>query len=293
MAQNADDTAVDDSAIVTEDDLRKLKYDDDGVEISGDESDTDEASDSTETEEESDDAGEDDGKTDDQAEDEDSEGEAKTSTADEDSEFVKEFPNIKGDNLVDYARNLEDTVRKSNNEGKRLADLVSSLQSQLATKASDSKPADTKTTPTEVDISNPVSLYAKQKMDEEIATAFTDFSKGFPQVNDASEYPKFVQAVAELSSTILSSQKRLASPRELYSKAAVILGWEPANAVDGTDKLKIALKNKAAISKSSGASIPKKVSKSKVTDAMIRVNRLMYPNKTDDEIRKELEEYVQ
>lgn len=126
-------------------------------------------------------------------------------------------------------------------------------------------------------------------MDEEISSAFADFSKNFPQVKDQSEYDKFTHEVSILSQTILNSQKRLASPKELYSKAAVILGWEP-DVTTGKDKLDAALKDKAAASKTTSAG--KKASKSKVTDQMVSFNRMIYPNKSDAEIREELEPYV-
>jgi hypothetical protein len=144
---------------------------------------------------------------------------------------------------------------------------------------------------TEVSTSDPLSLYMKQKMDEEINSAFTDFSKDYSQVNDPSEYAKFTNEVAVISQTILNSQKRLAPPKELYSKAAVILGWESSASPTGKEKVGMAVKNTAAVSKSSsGTSKPK--TKSKVTDAVIAASKLMYPGKSDQEIREELEPYV-
>src|ERR1035437_8920860 len=127
-------------------------------------------------------------------------------------------------------------------------------------------------------------------MDKDIQTAFATFSKDYPQVTDQGEYNKFTVEVATLSNTIMTSQKRLASPEELYSKAAVILGWNKGSSPDSKEKLDMALKDKGATSKttSSTSTAPN----SKVTDEMIRVNKLMYPTKSEDEIRKELEPFV-
>jgi hypothetical protein len=291
MAQNAD-PVVDDDKKVDEEDLRKLKYPDEEVESPKG---TDETSDEEETEEDSEDTGEDEGKTDDEAEDEDSEEESedadKTEDSDtsdeEDSEFVKEFPNIKGDTLEDYTRSLEQTIQESNREGKRLADRVKDLEAKTGKPKEDSEEESEE----KIDLSDPLRLWAKQNLDKEIDETYKEFSKSFPQVKDDSEYDKFKNTVSVLSRTIMESEKRMAPPKELYSKAAVTLGWEPQDAPSDKEKLSMAVKNKAAVSKTTSSS-KKKGKKSKVTDAMVAANRAMYPDKSDADIREELEPYV-
>lgn len=273
MATNAEETAVDDSKEVTEDDLRDLKYGSADVETSKEEDETEETNEDTDDSEETGEEAE--TNSDDQAEETE-----ETDEESDDSVFVKKFPNIKGDSPEEYARNLEAAYENSTTEFHRLR------QTQVADKD------DTTEEETKVDTSDPISLYMKQKMDEEITNAYGEFSKHYSQVNDQGEYAKFTRTVATLSNTILQSEKRLAPPKELYSKAAVILGWEPEGKVDSKDKLGNALKDRAAVSKTSTAAT-KKVSKSKVTDAMVAANRLMYPDKTDAQIREELEPYVQ
>lgn len=277
MATNAD-AVVDDDKQVTEEDLRELKYGKDDVETSEE---ADETDDTEETEEDSEETGDDDGQTDDDTEDDESEEESTDDSDDDTSDFVKEFPNIKGDTPEEYAKNLEAAYKNSTAEFQR-------LRSETAASGDSDDSKDKSTT---VDTSDPIALFMKQKMDEEIQTAFTDFGKEYTQVNDQTEYNKFTVEVATLSQTILQSQKRLASPAELYQKAAVILGWEPQSKPNSKEKMGMALKDKAASTKSSSSN-GKGVSKSKVTDAMVRVNRMMYPGKSDDEIRKELEPYV-
>lgn len=278
MAETNSDTVVDDDKQVTEEDLRKLKYPDDDVE---DSKESDETDDGEETTDDSEEAGEDDGKTDDDTEDDESEEESNDDSDDDTSDFVKEFPNIKGDTPGEYAKNLEAAYKNSTAEFQRLR--------SEKTDSDDSDDSDA--TATTVDTSDPISLYMKQKMDDEIQTAFADFGKDYSQVNDQTEYNRFTVKVAALSQTILQTEKRLASPTELYKMAAVILGWEPTAKPNGKEKMGMALKDKAASGKSS-SSTGKSTPKSKVTDSMIKVNRMMYPDKSDDEIRKELEPYV-
>lgn len=267
---NTEDKVVDDDKTVDEDDLRDLKYPKDDVETSKE---ADETSEDDEDTDDTKDAGGEEDKTEDSQEEEEEKS--------DDSEFVKEFAHIKGDTPEEYAKNLEEAYKQSTAEALRLKALA-----DTATKDS----AVGETNEDEVDLTDPVSLFMKQKMDEEITAAYSEFSKHYPQVQDQAEYNKFTQEVATLSQTILTSQKRLASPKELYSKAAVILGWEPDDKVTDKDRLGSALKDSAATSKTSSAT--KKSSKSKVTDQMVAANRLMYPNKTDAEIREELEPYV-
>lgn len=250
---------------VTEDDLRDLKYSSDGVEDSNESDEPDEP-----TEDESTEDGTEDGKTDDQAEEADSQEEAT---------FVKEFPNIKGDTLEEYVKELEKTQRLSTAEGKRLAE-------ELAKRPS----SETEKTDPPIDTSNITDLYVKQEMDDRIRTAYNDFSKKYPQVADQAEYSKFVNEVKVLSNTILESQGRLAKPDELYRKAAAILDWESTQPT-AEDKLKDAVRNNSSASKTSSST--KKTSSSKVTEAMIATNRKMYPGKSDAEIREELEPYIQ
>lgn len=299
MSQNDADQddksrADDDSSKVTEDDLRKLKYGDDGVDGDSGKDDQDDPSGSDDDADDDKEAGkDDDSKTADDDQDDDSDDDSKDDADDDDSEFVKEFPNIKGDTLVEYARSMEHTLSESNKEGKRLAtenqqltarvaELESGQKTDKGTTTDDKKGSDDQLTPEQG--------YIRQKMNEEIDKAFETFSKDYPQVDDTAEYNKFVNEVKILAQTIKTSQNRFASPGELYTKAAAILGWKPSEVTD-KDRMKVAVKDRAAVSKTTSST--KKAPKSKVTEAMIRTNRRMYPNKTDEEIRKELEPYVQ
>lgn len=266
MATNAE-PAVDDSKTVTEDDLRNDKL---SAEVEASKE-TDETA-KDETSEESEETGEEDGQTADPAEDEETPEESKP-------EFVKQVPSIAGDTAEEYLENLETAYQQSTAEALRLRGLTDTA-----------KTAEETTETEEIDLSDPLRLYAKQQMDKDIRTAFQSFSKDYPQVSDQAEYNKFTVEVATLSNTIMTSQKRLASPEELYSKAAVILGWTKGSSPDSKEKLDMALKDKGATSKTTSATTT--VPKSKVTDEMVRVNKLMYPTKSEADIRKELEPFV-
>ncbi len=268
MATNAEDdksTAEDEvlettdtSTTVTDEDFKKLKEE---AEVE-DSKESDETAE-TETEEESEEAGD----------------ESETEESQDESSFVKEFPNIKGDTPEEYAKNLEAAYRNSSSEALRLKKLT-----EEATKDDEATE--------EVDLSNPISLYMKQKMDEEITTAFDDFKKSYPTVNDPNEYSRFTQEVAVLSQTILASQKRLAPPKELYAKAAVILGWDAEDKVNDKEKLDAAVKDRAATSKTASAT-KTKAKQSKVTDTQVLLFKKLNPmsTKTDAEIREELEPF--
>ena len=271
MATNATKTeeAVDDSKPVTEEDLRNDKL---SLEVETAQA-ADETIDEETTAKDTEETSEEDGQTDDQATDE------ADSTEETTPEFVKQVPSIAGDTEEEYLKNLETAYQASTTEALRLKGLADAAQIE-----------DTTWEGEEIDLSDPLRLYAKQKMDEDISRAFGEFSKEYPQIQDQGEYNKFTVEVATLSGTIMNSQKRLASPEELYSKAAVILGWTKDSATDSKDKLNIALKDKAATSKTTSAT--SNAPKSKVTPQMIEVNKLMYPNKSEDQIRKELEPFV-
>lgn len=269
---NTDDStksaAVDDSKEVTEEDLKQDKL---NAEVETAKAADETAKDETATEESN------------EAKDEETEATDTTGANDDSSEFVKEFSNIKGDTLEAYARGLEVAYKNSTAEAIRLKGLADATPTPVASENTDesSEPAD---------LSDPLQLWAKQNLDEQIQEAYTEFRTKYSQVDDPAEYNRFTTTVSELTNTIRQSQNRLAKPAELYSKAAVILGWEAGDAVDGKDRLGNALKDRASISKTSSAT--KSTPRSKVTDEMIAVNKLMYPNKSESEIRKELEPYV-
>lgn len=272
---NSDTTVDDDDTQVTEDDLRALKYPEDGVETSEEEDEPDEGEEDEAADEE---AGDDDGKADDEAEDEEEQSE---------SDFVKEFDWVKGDTPAEYAKNLELAYKNSSTEALRLKDELKAVSTTPATAKVSTEDED------EVAAAvSPLELYAKQQMDKSITEAFKTFQSDYPQVADKPNYDQFTRRVAILSKSILEDEQRLAEPNELYGLAALSLGWEKHNSPDSKDKLGMALKDKAAVSKTTSApgSKPKA---SPVSEAMIKVNMNMYPGKSRDEIIKELTPHIQ
>lgn len=263
---DTEEVVQDDDKEVTEADLRDLKYGADGVEISHE---TDEPADDDESTNTEDEATGDEGE---QIDDE-AKGEEQSKPT-----FTKKFSNIKGDTPEEYAANLETAYENSTAE-----------YHKLRTEAVKEEPKDGKKE--EAKTPDTMALFMQQKMDEEIMAAFTPFQKEYSQVTDPDEYKKFTREVDVLARTILQSQNRLASPAELYKKAAAVLGWEPQTVPTKEEKLKMALKDGGSASKASGSS-GKSANKSKVTDEMLRVNRRMYPEKTDAQIREELEPHI-
>lgn len=284
MATNADEGA-DNTDQEAEDILRSSKYPKDEVETSEEE---DETSDGEETEEDTEADSEDDTQSDDEAEgDKDSEEESKEDSEDEDL-FVKKFPNIKGDTLPEYTQTLEAAYENSTSEAMKWKKRAEEAEAKLGSDGKDSKD-DTQA----VDTDDPLRIWAQQNLDNEVAKAYDDFVKSYPQATESENWNKFIDEVAILSETIKNSQKRMAPPSELYAKAAVILGWEPTQTEPTKgERLKSALKDGAAIPKTTTSS--KKKPKSKVTDAQVAVYRKMNPttDKSDSDIRKELEDYA-
>ena len=264
----------DDKEVDAEELLRESKYGKDEVESSKESDETPEAE---EPEEELAETSDDEGQTDEVATEESEEEE----TSDEETSFVKEFSGIAGDTEEEYRKNLELAYRNSTGEALRLKAELDKTETTDQTEATE-----------EIDLSDPLRLWAKQNLDEALKSAYADFSAHYAQVTDPVEYQRFTRTVAQLSRTIMDSDQRLAPPKELYAKAAVILDWQPNDKVDDKDKLDNALKDRASSSKTVSATKPK-AGQSKVTDAEIAIAKQTWAaGKTDTEIRAELEPYV-
>lgn len=275
MATNADEPedVIDDNKEVTEDDLRDLKYPKGEVET---EESADESQEETQDEEVAEDTSEDDGQTDDQT----NEGEDEKS---EEPSFVKQVPAISGETPEEYLKNLEVAYQQSTAEALRLKRLND--EGKVAPKTDTEESESTETPPLK-----PLEVYAQQKLDDEIKEAFADFSAKYSQVSEPVEYERFATEVAIVSETIMKSQNRLPSAAEAYRRAANNLDWEPTGSVTDKDRLDNAVKGAASSTKAPTATKP--ANKSKVTEAMMVANRKMYPEKTDKQIREELEEYL-
>lgn len=255
------DAPVADNDII-EEDLAKLKKESE-VESSAEETDE------PETEE----------PQDDQEEAETSEEEPKPSD-DEDSlvKLKQEFPNIKGDTLEEFSANLAVAYQNSTKEALRLKGLTDKQ-----------KPAESEGSDNSEGPVDPRLLYVERIVNDDIAKAYQEFRKDFPQVDDADNYEKFVAEVADLSSYYHEKKNTVLTAQELYPRAAANLGWAKQVA-DSKDKLDAALKDSAANSKTTSTS--KKAPKSKVTDAEVQIARRTWATgKSDSEIRAELEQF--
>jgi len=264
MATNATESDVKDDKDY-EADLAALKNDSKAVEdlIS------DEPAESDETTEE---ASEEDGQT---TESEESSEESSEEQSEEPT-FTKQVPSIPGETPEEYYANLEKSYQHSSAEALRLLEENRKLKETPATTET---PAST-----ELD---PLTLYVKQKQDEEIQSAFAKVSHDYPQVLEQTEYDKFVSKANVLGRVIYETENRIPSPEELYGLAVTSLGW---NKEDNSGKVAEALKESAASTKTSSSVKPP--SKSKVTPAEIAIYKKMHGStKSDAEIRKELEQH--
>jgi hypothetical protein len=265
---NSDDTstAVVDDKPVNEDDLRAAKYGADGVDEPKAQ---DEPPAADEAAKEDDQATE--GESDDQIE-------ADAEEAEEQSEatFTKKFPNIKGDTPEEYAQNLEVAYENSTAEFQKLRKQAPPLNEDKDIEA-------------ELP-SSMLELYAKQELDKKLNESWQTFSGQYSQVNDPVEYDKFKKRVATVNQAIISDERRLAEPSELYAIAASSLGWKSDTVPSDKESLAMAVKDNASTAKSSGS--PKPAPKaSKVSSKEIAFYRKLHPgdDKTDAQIREELE----
>lgn len=193
------------------------------------------------------------------------------------STFTKQVPSIPGETPEEYYANLEKSYQHSSAEALRL------LEENRKLKESSTETTETPTS-TELD---PLTLYVKQKQDEEIQVAFAKVSHDYPQVLDQTEYGKFVSKANVLGRVIFETENRIPSPDELYGLAVTALGW---NKEDNSEKVGAAVKENASSTKTSSSVKPP--SKSKVTQAEINIYKKMHGStKSDAEIRKELEQH--
>lgn len=291
MATNAD-PAVDDSKPVTEDDLKDLKYPNGDVDPpanpaedeppAGDDPEADPAN-----------PPDDDDQIVPPAPDEDTPpaGDTPPETP---PAFVKKFENIKGDTPEEYAAGLEAAYENSTGEAIRLKTELEKLQqAPPTTPPAEAPPADPNAPdPAPAATANPTDLYVQQQLDKEIVTAFDHTKKEFPGVNDPAVYTQFAQKVQTFSKTILETEKRLASPAELYTMAALSLGLERHEVKpDDAEKLAMAAKNGAATPSAPAAPSKPKAAGPNISEAQMAVSRKMYPGKSDEDIIKELTPY--
>lgn len=195
------------------------------------------------------------------------------------STFTKQVPSIPGETPEEYYANLEKSYQHSSAEALRLLEENRKLKESPVTTGET-----TETATTELD---PLTLYVKQKQDEEIQVAFSKISHDYPQVLDQNEYGKFVSKANVLGRVIYETENRIPSPDELYGLAVTALGW---NKEDNSEKVGAAVKENASSTKTSSSVKPP--SKSKVTQAEINIYKKMHGStKSDAEIRKELEQH--
>lgn len=284
---NPDAPVIDDDKLTSEEDLRKLKYPDEGVDPP--ETAADEPEDGADPADEASPAAADDDQIVPPATDEDEELGDEPVIAP--PAFVKEFDYIKGDTPEEYAKNLEAAYKNSSSEALRLKDALETAQKPPSV----TPPADlsAEIDPAASTLKNPVDLYVQQELDKKIQGAYAITQKEYPQVNDPTEYAKFTKKVATFSQVILDTESRLADPAELYNMAASSLGWEKKTTEpDDKDKLGMAIKTGASVNKTTSAPVKPKPNTPKLSDAQLKLNRKMYPGKTDQEIIEELTPYL-
>lgn len=200
----------------------------------------------------------------------------------DDTTLKNEVPSEPEHDLAWYQKAYPESSGEALRLKKENDDLKARLNGQVET------PAPVVVTPPATDeVLTPEQLYFRGKIKDETDQAFTEISEKYPQVKDPDTYKRFVTEAQLVGKVITDSQQRLPSPKELYEKTAVILGLTP----DNSDAVGSALKDASASPRTSSAPASP-TPPSKVTEDMVKLNQQIYPNKSRDEIIKELEPYV-
>lgn len=277
-----DQAAVEETndATLTDTDLHKLKYPEDGVEPPKEEDEPTEG-------EEGD--GSEDGGGSETAENSESEAEESEEKSEVPEEFVKKFPHIKGETPEEYAKALEEAYSNSTSEALRLKKIADTVKQSLPA-VGDNDGEESQANPP-VQSKDPASAWVNSQIDREITRAWNEFRVDYPQLENEENYEQFTNTVATFSRVALD-QGRMEEPGKLYKDAALSLGWQPQTVPTDKEKLGMAVKSNASSSKAPSSSAKSTVT-SKVTDAHVKAHRHLTGSvKSDAEIRKELESFV-
>lgn len=281
---------------VTDDDLAEIKRkseevetppkngEDDSDDDAGDESDDDQSNDSEEDDSQTDDDSEEDSEDSDESEDKTDED----SEEDEDSDtFTKKYPQFKGDNAEEYAKNLEEGYANSSTEAlkwKKLYEDGKAVIKKAEAIVAGSKDADKdKALPT-----NPALAYAQSQMEKEYNDTYKTFADKYPQVHDPEQFAVLEKKVKLVSLNIQQEENgRIPTLQECLDGAVELLKWDSQVK---KDKVNAAVKDHGAQTKTNSMKTPP--AKTKVSKGQIIAARGMFPGLSDTEIAKELEQYI-
>lgn len=201
----------------------------------------------------------------------------------EDTTLKTEVPSVPERDLAWYQK----AYPESSGEALRLKKENDDLKTQLDKKVETPPVAPVNTVVTNDEVLTPEQLYVRTQLIKESDQAFAQIVQKYPDANSPENRDRFKQTSEEVSKVIVASEKRFPEALELYEKTAVILGLQP----DNSEAVSSAVKDASAAPRTSSApASPTPLSR--VTEEMIAENQKWYPNKSRDEIIKELEPYI-
>lgn len=192
--------------------------------------------------------------------------------------FTKQFPNLKGETIADYVKELEQAYTNSTTEAIRLKREADARAAQPADPAQPVAPA----APVET---NPDLLYVKSVRERDMNEAFDKFATSYPNVREGQEFDRFTAASDGVWAAWTRSHNNQAPTfDQLYKSIADVLGWEP---VGKTAKKDNAIKTSGVSSSVSSATAPAPKT-APVSDKEIEVYMRMVPGKSVEDARKEI-----
>jgi hypothetical protein len=226
---------------------------------------------------------------DDSGGDESSEGDQIQEEEESTESFEKKFRQIKGDTPDEYAKGLEKAYENSTSEFMKLREQFNEAQ-DLITRAKEIVDGKKDVNTEEFDVLKAVSEHPaikriEEQQQQQLAKDFAEFRESVADIDldNVENFKKFEVAVANAGNTIRATENREPENKEMFEKAALLLGWSANKA----DMVSDAVKSTASSAKTNSGKKPAPKSGS-VSDKEVVVARQFFPNLTDTEIREEL-----
>lgn len=229
------------------------------------------------------------------AADESGQTDSDASQSSQDTTLTKPFPWLKGETPEEWASELAKAYENSTNEAlklkKQLDDgniTVEQAKQIIANQSTVPQTQATAAQPTFDVNSHPALQYAASQMEREMITAFDSFAKEYPQARDPQDFDRMTKAADGAALAFRAANGRMPSYSELYQATANLLGWQAASK---SAKRDAAIKEGAASSQVTGGSKPP-ARKTEITESQLQVARRLFPNQSDEDLIKDLSNYV-
>lgn len=207
--------------------------------------------------------------------------------------LTKPYPWLKGDTPEQWTEELKTAYGSSTEEAlrqkKRADDLEAVVEEAKRIIANQGQSSDTAGTSATLDLDNhPIMQYAKTLQERDMINAWGEFTKKYPQATEADSFSKIEKASAGASQAFIALNNRQPTYQELFEETAALLRWQPA---DQRARKDAAIKEAVSSGAVTGTTAPTG-KRSPITEEQMRVARRLFPNQTDEEISKDLVNYI-